>query len=360
MSVPKTMRAIQIKDGKGPSSSLFIDENVNVPLLNEKGGEDHPGGHHGESAAKILVKVKAFGLNRMDILQREGKYPLPPGTCTILGVEFSGTVADAGSQAEFKVGDEVFGLATGGAYAEYIAVPSKMVLHKPKELSWEQSAAIPENFLTAFQALTRLSNLEKGQDALIHAGASGVGLAAIQIARAIGAKDVYVTAGSSEKCDFCKSIGATEGINYKACDWQTELAKLTKEQGVDVIMDFIGAPYFGPNLASLKRDGRLVMQGGMGGTKVKEVDVGAIIYKRLKIEGSTLRSRSLEYQSSLVQEFVKFGGLEMIVNGVKSENKDDQGHHLAIHKVFSWKDIKAAHDEMEANKNTGKIVVTID
>lgn len=360
MSAPKTMRAIQIKDGKGPSSALFIDENVSVPSLKNEGGENHPGGHHDESAKKILVKVKSFGLNRMDILQREGKYPLPPGASTILGVEFSGIVVDTGSQSEWKTGDEVFGLATGGAYAEFIAVPSKMVLPKPKQLSWEQAAAIPENFLTAFQALTRLSNLQKGEDVLIHAGASGVGLAAIQISRSIGAKDVYVTAGSNEKCQFCKSVGATEGINYKACDWQIELAKFTKEQGVDVIMDFIGAPYFGPNLASLKRDGRLVMQGGMGGTKVKEVDIGALIFKRLKIEGSTLRSRSLDYQSSLVQDFVKYGGIDMIVKGVESEGKDDQGHHLAIHKVFSWKDIKAAHDEMEANKNTGKIVVNID
>lgn len=125
-------------------------------------------------------------------------------------------------------------------------------------------------------------------------------------------------------------------------------------------MDFIGAPYFIPNLTSLQRDGRLVMQGGMGGMKCKEVDLSMLLYKRLKVEGSTLRSRSLQYQSKLVQDFLHDGGLETIVNGIKSERKGEEGHHLAIHKVYSWNEIKSAHDEMEANRNTGKIVVTID
>jgi NADPH:quinone reductase-like Zn-dependent oxidoreductase len=208
------MRAIQIKDGKGPSSNLYIDEQTPVPKL--EGGNDRD---------EILVKVVAFALNRMDILQREGQYPLPPGASPILGVEFSGTVVDAG-KSSFKQGEEVFGLATGGAYAEYIKVPARMVLHKPKELSWEQATAIPENFLTAHQALTLLSSLQKGEDVLIHAGASGVGLAAIQIARSMGANKVYVTAGSQEKIDFCVSVGATAGINYKASDWAKEVGNI--------------------------------------------------------------------------------------------------------------------------------------
>lgn len=352
-SVPKTMRAIQVKGGKGPAANLFLDEQTPVPSI-EAGVPSDP------AAQLVLVKVRAFGLNRMDILQREGMYPLPPGASPILGVEFSGNVVDAGRCKEWKVGDEVFGLATGGAYAEYIAVPSKMVLHKPRELSWEQAAAIPENFLTAFQALTLLSSLQKGEDVLIHAGASGVGLAAIQLARAIGARNVYVTAGSEDKIKFCESVGATKGINYKACDWAQELAKLTDKAGVNVIMDFIGAPYFSSNLQSLQRDGRLVLQGAMGGTKCKELDMGALIFKRLKVEGSTLRSRSLAYQSNLVQDFVRANGLQRIIDGINSETSQEQGHHLAIHRVFAWTDIQAAHQEMEANKNTGKIVVTID
>jgi putative PIG3 family NAD(P)H quinone oxidoreductase len=320
-SIPPSMRAVQIKDGKGPSSNLFIDAQTPVPQL------DGP-----EERQEILVKVVAFGLNRMDLLQREGMYPLPPGASPILGVEFSGTVVDAG-KSSFKRDQEVFGLATGGAYAEYIKVPARMVLPKPKELSWEQAAAIPENFLTAFQALTLLSNLQKGEDVLVHAGASGVGLAAIQIAKSIGANKVYVTAGSEEKIKFCESIGAEKGINYKSSDWAEELSKLTDGKGVNVIMDFVGAPYLEKNLSSLARDGRLVLQGFMGGMSLKEFNMGPLLFKRLKVEGSTLRSRDLKYQSDLVQSFLKAGFLDSIVGGIKKESKEDKGHHLVIHKV---------------------------
>lgn len=194
-----------------------------------------------------------------------------------------------------------------------------------------------------------MSSLQKGEDVLVHAGASGVGLAAIQIAKTIGARNVYVTAGSEDKIRFCESVGATRGINYKACDWASEvcgalpfviatekipqLEKITGGAGVNVIMDFIGAPYFSSNLRSLQRDGRLVLQGFMGGSKCKDLDIGALLFKRLKVEGSTLRSRSLAYQSELVQSFVNSGYLDQLVDGVLNEKKDDKGHHLAIHKV---------------------------
>lgn len=342
------MRAVLIKDGTGPSDALYIGERP-VPELKDD---------------QVLVKVKAFGLNRMDLLQREGHYPLPPGTTDILGVEFSGTVVGSkNSKKDWKVGQEVFGLAIGGAYAEYIAVPSSMVLDKPSELDWVQAAAIPENFLTAFQALRFLSDFKQGEDVLVHAGASGVGLAAIQLARAFGANKIYTTAGTDEKVKFCEQMGANKGFNYKAVDWAEELAKQTGAKpgagSVDVIMDFVGAPYFASNLASLKRDGRLVLQGFMGGSKVKDLNIGPLLFKRLKIEGSTLRSRSLEYQGDLVQGFVKERGLERLISGSSGGNQE--GHHkLVIHKVYKWQDIKDAHDEMAANKNIGKIVVTID
>lgn len=201
------MQAILVKDGKGPAKNLYLGE-ADVPKL---------------GADELLVKIKAFGLNRMDILQREGQYPIPPGASTIIGVEFSGHVVSstAGGDAP-KEGDEVFGLATGGAYAEYIAVPSRMTLKKPTELSWEQAASIPENFLTAFQALQTIAGIKEGEDVLIHAGASGVGLAAIQLARGFGAKKILATAGSEEKVKFIESMGAT-GINYKASDWAEEV-----------------------------------------------------------------------------------------------------------------------------------------
>ncbi|KDN52412.1 quinone oxidoreductase putative [Tilletiaria anomala UBC 951] len=360
------MRAILVKGGKGDLNALYIGS-APVPQLKDPN--------------EVLVRIKAFGVNRMDILQRNGQYPLPPGAPEIMGVEFSGRVVQAGSEAksqhsgsglsdDFKKGDEVFGLALGGAYAEYIVVKSNLLLHKPAALSHVQAAAIPENWLTAFQALRPIANLQPGEDVLVHAGASGVGLAAQQLARDFGARNVYATAGSEEKCRFCEqTAGADKAFNYKACDWAEELAKYTcagKTEGcADVIMDFIGASYWNSNIASLKRDGRLVIQGAMGGIKVKDGNIGPIIFKRLRIEGSTLRSRTVEYQGELVQSFLKEGGLDKIIAGVSKEsgvggNDKLRPHSLVIHKVYAWEDIQEAHREMEANKNVGKIVVTID
>lgn len=344
MSIPETMRAVLIRDNIGPSSALYIGD-APTPRLTD-------------APESVLVKVKAFGLNRMDLLQREGKYPIPPGASPILGVEFSGHIAETGGQVkDLAVGEPVFGLATGGAYAEYVRVPAAMVLKKPEPISWVQGASMPEAFLTAFQALHVLGTLQPGEDVLVHAGASGVGLAAIQLAKAHGARHVYVTAGSPEKIAFCKELGATDGFNYKEGSWKDALMKATDGNGVDVIMDFIGAPYFHDNLASLKRDGRLTMQGFMGGTKVQEVNLATLLAKRLRIEGSTLRSRSLAYQSKLVQDFFHSGGLESIVRGV--EGNGSGGTRLVVHDVFDWKDIAKAHDMMQTNKNTGKIVATI-
>ncbi|KAJ1030484.1 hypothetical protein NDA16_001393 [Ustilago loliicola] len=345
------MKAVLVKDGKGPSSNLYLGE-APVPELGDN---------------EVLVKIKAFGLNRMDIMQREGNYPLPPHAPQIMGVEFSGHIVATKNlkEIQWKAGQEVFGLAVGGAYAEYIKVPARMILEKPSELDWVQAAAIPENYLTAFQALRTISGLQKGENVLIHAGASGVGLAAIQLARAFGAGKIYITAGSQEKIDFCKQIGADEGFNYKAGDWSEELAKHTGAKGpagsVDVIVDFIGAPYFNGNLQSLKRDGRMVMLAFMGGAKIKETIIAQILFKRLRIEGSTLRSRTVDYQSDLVQGFVQEKGLERLISGARKDGDGKgEGSKLVIHKVYSWKDIKEAHDEMEANKNVGKIIITVD
>ena len=342
-TLPDKMRAVLIKDGVGPSSSLYIGE---APTPSVEGDD---------AAEQVLVKVKAFGLNRMDLLQREGKYPIPPGASKILGVEFSGTVAALGKQVQgLELGNEVFGLATGGAYAEYVRIPARMLLRKSQQMDWVQAASVPEAFLTAYQALKVLNTMKEGEDVLIHAGASGVGLAAIQLARAFGARRVYVTAGSDEKIAFCKSLGADDGFNYKTGDWSEALAKATNKQGVDVILDFIGAPYFTPNIKSLKLDGRLSMQGFMGGNVTEKVNLGTLLTKRLRVEGSTLRSRSLEYQSKLVQEFFHSGGLDAIERGASSSesNADGLAHRLVVHKVFDWHNIKDAHDEMAANKST--------
>ncbi|PWN25521.1 quinone oxidoreductase putative [Jaminaea rosea] len=339
-SVPSSMKAILIKDGKGPSENLYLSDH-DVP---------QPG------ADEVLVKVKAFGLNRMDSMQRQGKYPLPPSAPKdIMGVEFSGLVATSNS-SKFKEGEEVFGLVTGGAYAEYVKGPANMLLHKPKTLSHEQAAAIPEVWLTAFQALRVITNIQKGEDVLIHAGASGVGLAAIQLAKRFGARGIYVTAGSEEKIAACKKMGATEGFNYKAGSWAEGLEKATGGEGVDVVVDFIGAPYLEDNVKSLKKDGRLVFLAFMGGAIQQNFNLAQLLFKRLRLEGTTLRSRSLEYQSDLVQGFLETGMLEEIA---REENDKDGPHPIIIHDVLPWDKIKEAHDMMEANKNTGKIVMVI-
>ncbi|KAJ3531794.1 hypothetical protein NM688_g7523 [Phlebia brevispora] len=286
-----SMRAVIVKDGKGPLENLYIGE------------IERPSPRHGE----VLVKIKAFGLNRMDILQREGKYPLPPGAPETLGVEFSGTISEVGEGCKpmWKVGDAVIGLASGGAYAEYIRLPQANLMRKPPQLSWEEAASIPENFLLAYQALILIAQLRKGDDVLIHAGASGVGIAAIQLARLYGANTITATTSSKEKIDFVLQMpnGATHGVNYKTQDFSEEVKKITGGKGVDVVIDFVGQSHWHKNIASLARDGRMVLLGLLSGNIVKEFDIGPLLYKRLRIEGTTLRSRSESYQADLIAKF---------------------------------------------------------
>ncbi|BGP16053.1 hypothetical protein JCM10213v2_004047 [Rhodosporidiobolus nylandii] len=324
------MRAILVKDGQGEKAdSLYIGE-AERPTLKE---------------GEVLVKIKATGCM--------GKYPVPPGASPIIGVEFSGTIEEAGS-SEFKVGEAVFGLATGGAYAEYIAVPAGMVTRKPENVSWVQAAAVPENWLTAYQALFLIADLQPGQSVLIHAGASGVGLAAIQLAKAFGADLVIATAGTDEKVKFVEQHGA-KGVNYKTQNFAEEVAKLTDKAGVNVVIDFVGQDYWAKNIESMGRDGRMVMLGLLSGPKTKDpLDLSQILYKRLRIEGTTLRSRSLQYQTDLLQEFSK-----KALDKVFSKCGGGDGLDLVIHKVFDWKDIVAAHEEMEQAKNIGKIICEI-
>jgi NADPH:quinone reductase-like Zn-dependent oxidoreductase len=288
----ETMRAVDIKGGKGPASALHITETP-MPVPKD---------------AQALVKIKAFGLNRMDLLQREGHYPVPPQAPKTLGVEFSGTIYKVAKNAEqsFKEGDEVFGLAYGGAYAEYIAVSTHMLIHKPKELSWEQAAGIPETWITATQAMYLVGEFAPGKSILWHAGASSVSIAGIQLSRADNASAVYVTASSQDKIDFCKSLGATAGFDYREQDWAQEILKATDGKGVDIVIDFVGQNYFQGNLDVAARDGRIVNLGALSGTKLKEgVDIGAFVRKRIRYEGSSLRSRDEGYQGKLRNTLVE-------------------------------------------------------
>ncbi|EXJ89568.1 NADPH2:quinone reductase [Capronia epimyces CBS 606.96] len=333
-----TIRAVDIKGGTGPVSALFINSETPKPV---------------PTGSQALVKVKAFGLNRMDLLQREGRYPVPPQAPKTLGVEFSGTIESFGSEPErgFNVGDEVFGLAYGGAYAEYIAVSTHMLVHKPKELSWEEAAGIPETWITATQALYVVGGFVPGKSVLWHAGASSVSIAGIQLAKADNASAIYVTASSREKIEFCKSLGATEGFSYKDGDWAQELLKYTDGKGVDFIIDFVGANYFNQNLDVAARDGHIVNLGLMGGAVVKgDVDIGRFLFKRIRYEGSTLRSRDEEYQGRLRDTLVEHA-LPRFVDGT---------FKVVIDKVFKWEDIQEAHELLESSKTMGKLICTID
>ena len=225
---------------------------------------------------EILVKVAATTLNRADTLQRRGKYPPPKGASPILGLEISGTVITCGSNVtNWKKGDRIFGLLPGGGYAEYAVIHEDMALPVPNGLSMEGAAAIPEVFLTAFQALRWHADLKKGETVLIHAGASGVGTAAIQLAREMGAS-VLVTA-SRQKHQICLDLGAKEAIDYHEGPFEKPVMEVTNEKGVDVIIDFIAAPYLQQNINCLCTDGRLVLLATLGGVKVDQLNMGSIL-----------------------------------------------------------------------------------
>ncbi|KAF7163052.1 hypothetical protein CNMCM5623_008072 [Aspergillus felis] len=338
----ETMRVIAIKGGKGPASSLFVDQ-IPIPV---------PG------PGQALVKIKAFGLNRMDITQREGKYPVPPQAPETLGVEFSGTVESLGSNEHegFTVGDEVFGLAYGGAYAEYIAVSTKMLVHKPKQLSWEEAAGVPEasfiTWITATQALFLIGEFQAGQSVLWHAGASSVSISGIQLAKAAGAKAIYATAGSQEKIDFLeKELGVTKAFNYKSQDWAAEIQKATDGAGVSLTVDFIGGTYFQGNLDVAARDGRIVLLGLLGGGELPNgASIAPLLRKRLRVEGSSLRSRDELYQRKL---------RDMLVSNALPK-LCDKTFKVFVERVFPFEQIVQAHQLLESGATKGKIIMKIE
>jgi len=335
------MRAILIKDGKGPSENLHLGE-APTPTLRP---------------TEVLVQIKAFGLNRSDITQREGRYPPPKGSSTILGVEFSGKITQLGTGVSqgWKVGDEVLGLVGGGAYAEYIAVNETHIIAKPSHLTWVEAASIPEVFLTAFQALIVIGQMKESDDVLVHAGASGVGVAAIQLARLYGARSVTATTSNQEKIDWLLGLpnGATHAANYKTEDFSIVVKQVTDGNGANVIIDFVGQSHFNKNLDSLAVDGRMTILSLLSGAVVDSVNLTPILLNRLHIEGSTLRSRSLEYQAELISRFN-----QEAFSKITGQNADGP-IRTYVHKVYPWTEIQAAHQEMEANKNSGKIIAEV-
>lgn len=296
---------------------------------------------------EVTVRVHATALNRADILQREGHYPPPLGASPILGLEIAGEVVAVGRKVtRWRKGDKVFGLVPGGGYAEFAVIHEDMALPIPRGWDFTKAAAIPEVFLTAFQALRWVGKLAKGEKVLLHAGASGVGTAAIQLARLMGA-EVVVTA-SSGKHQLCLDLGANHAIDYKKGPFLDELKELTNGEGVNVVVDPVGGDYFNQNIQALQPDGRLVMLAIMGGGQVA-TNIGPIIFKRLQVLGTTLRARSRDYQIKLTQEFSAYAYEYLLTNAL----------HPVIDEVFAWEDVAKAHRYMEANLSAGKVVLRI-
>jgi putative PIG3 family NAD(P)H quinone oxidoreductase len=296
----------------------------------------------------VLVDVHATAVNRADLLQRRGFYPPPPGESDILGLEAAGVVAAVGAAVtSARVGDRVCCLLGGGGYAEQIAVPEAMLLPIPSGLDFVQAAAIPEAFYTAFVNLVLEAGLAKGERVLIHAGASGVGTAAIQLVRARGAT-AFVTAGSDDKIERCRVLGATAGINYKRESFAERIAALTEGKGVDIILDCIGGSYLEGNIGSLRSQGRLVIIGLMGGTKA-DLNLGPLVARRLRVIGSVLRSRSLAEKVAITEAF-RAEVLPLFASGSLKPIVDA---------MYPIADAAAAHDHIAANKNFGKVVLRV-
>ena len=327
------MRAAVITEPGGPDVLKVMEVDDPVP-----GPED------------ILVDVKASALNRADMLQRQGAYPAPFGSPSeIPGLEFSGVVLEVGDRVDsLKEGDSVFGLLGGGGYASRTITHHRMAVKIPAGWDFVQAAATPEVYLTAYDALFNRGNLQMGENVLIHAAGSGVGTAAVQLAHHAGAF-VFGTAGSAEKLAGATDLGMNVGINYHEQDFAEVIKEVTSGAGVDVLIDFIGAPYWDKNIASLAVLGRLVEVGLMGGTKM-EVDLRPLMAKRLQVCGTGLRGRTLGEKLEVTAQFRRHVLPHLASGSMKP----------IVDRTFPLEEVAEAHKYMETNANFGKIVLTID
>ncbi len=298
---------------------------------------------------ELLIKVAAAGINRADIFQRQGNYPPPPGASSILGLEVAGVVEAVGSEVkDWKPGDRICALLSGGGYAEYAVVPQELAMRIPNNLTMTEAAAIPEAFLTAFQALHWLGGMQEGYHVLIHAGASGVGTAAIQLVRHARAS-AHVTAGSPEKLKFCLALGAKTAINYKNDRFADKVYQTTGGFGANIVIDVVGAPYWSQNVKALAVDGRIICLSLMGGKLVSHFDFSKLFRKRGQLITSTLRSRGPEYKAQLIEHFAKYA-LPLFEKGELKPIVD---------RIFDWSEVAQAHEYMEANRNIGKLILRV-
>jgi putative PIG3 family NAD(P)H quinone oxidoreductase len=298
---------------------------------------------------EVLIEVAAAGVNRADVLQAAGKYPPPPGASDIIGMEVSGVIADAGEGVtDWAAGQQVCALLAGGGYAEYVAVPAGQVLPVPDGVDLVDAAGLPEVACTVWSNLVMVAHLGKGQVLLVHGGGSGIGSHAIQVARALGAR-VAVTAGSAEKLEFCRELGAEIAINYRDEDFVARLHQET--EGADVILDIMGAAYLDRNIDALATDGQLVIIGMQGGLK-GELNIGKLLAKRARVIGTTLRARPVTGPNSKTEivQAVRTSVWPMIAEG---RVRPIIGARLPIQQAGE------AHQQLVGGKVTGKIVLTV-
>jgi putative PIG3 family NAD(P)H quinone oxidoreductase len=326
------MRAIEITAPGGPGV---------LRLCERPTPEPGPG--------ELLIAVQASGVNRPDVLQRKGLYPVPPGVSDLPGLEIAGTVV-GGSAADLAaaglaLGDAVCALVAGGGYAEFCVAPVGQCLPVPKGLSLVEAASLPETFFTVWQNVFLIARLQAGETLLVQGGSSGIGVAAIQLAKALGAQ-VIVTAGSDDKCAACLALGADHAINYRTQDFAAETRRLTGARGADVVLDMVAGDYVAREVECMAEDGRLAIIALQGGT-ASRFDAGVVLRKRLTITGSTLRPRSLAYKAALAQQLHSQAWPLIAARRVKP----------VIHQVFAAADVAGAHALMESSAHVGKIVL---
>jgi len=301
------------------------------------------------AADEVLIRVLAAGVNRPDVAQRQGKYPPPPNASPLLGLEVAGEVVARGAEAtSWRIGDKVCALTNGGGYAEYCVAPAGQCLPWPAGYDAIRAAALPENAFTVWANLFQGGRLQPGESALVHGGSSGIGITAIQLGHAFGAR-MFATAGSAEKCAACEKLGATAAINYRTEDFAQEIKRLTHGHGVDVVLDMVGAPYAQRNLRCLAMDGRLVIIAFLSGSVAEKFDFTSIMTKRLIVTGSTMRPRSTAQKAAIANDL-----LEQVWPIL------DEGRcSPVIHEVFPLAEAAAAHRLMESSQHIGKIMLEV-
>jgi NADPH:quinone reductase len=333
MLIPTTMTAIHIREPGPPSVLEPVPYPVPVP-----------------AATEVLVRVHAAGINRPDVLQRQGHYPPPAGASPIPGLEVAGEIAAIGEAVrDWHVGDLVCALVTGGGYAQYVAVPAVQCLPVPAGLNLQQAATLPETFFTVWLNLFRRAGLQPGETVLVHGGSSGIGTTALLLASAFGAR-VLTTAGTPEKCAACLALGAERAINYHEEDFVAAVRESTQGRGADVILDMVGGEYMQRNISAAATDGRIALIAVQGGAHA-EIDLRQLMVKRLKIMGATLRPQSSAAKGRIAQD---------LLNDVWPLFVDRRLSPPPIHARFALNAAAQAHALMQAGTHIGKIVLLVE